>query len=181
MHRSLAFLIAFFAAGQLLAEPVVIEAGNQPGRYYFTITVDAQGRAHVQQIRVVTSVGSAPSPRPNPPDPGPAPPVPSDLSSRVAQWAREVNDPDRGRIARGIAEVYRRIAGLVDSGSVTSVTQLRQATNLLFRASLGDKSELWSPWKEKVDNAVSAMDLNQSVEAWRQISQGMLRVESDPP
>lgn len=124
----------------------------------------------------VVRVGDVP---PDPDDPDPDDPPPDEtVAVQVARWANDIADTQRANTARGLSVIYRQTKALVDQGAVQNKDQLVRATDVLYRAALGNASvnklNLWAPWKTKVDALVdTAADLNETATLWGQIADGL--------
>jgi hypothetical protein len=90
------------------------------------------------------------------------------------KWTLEVNDPDRAKTAEALALIYTQTGKLAEQGTVTSVDQLRKATDSLYGTAMriAGKEAQWVGWKAKVD-ALTPVTMATAVQVWKDIALGL--------
>lgn len=169
MWRFIVFLLVFSYVGKSAsAQEVMFTAqGTAPGVYFYALEVQQDGSVVVRAVEPIP-IGDPDNPQPPPPDP---PTPPDNVRSKVAQWTRDVNDPQRSVTAAAIALVYRQVA---ENADIDSVSQLKSLTNSLYNTAmrLVGKKSIWSEWKSKVDG-LQPTDLNSAIQMWEDIANGL--------
>lgn len=122
----LVLLLAVASIAQ--ADDIAVLLPDTPKSYI--VTVDAQGVASIVPLKSITRPGPAPvPPTPTPPVPPPVtPPVLTERGKAFQSLALKATaDPFRAETARGLAEIYRQIAKLIDNGTIKSTADLSKA------------------------------------------------------
>ena len=175
------WLVAATAAGDEPTKILVDGSKLPPGTYHLLLTVEPDGSVSLVRLPVRLFTLSGVTGPEKPEGPEKPPPDPTGLAAKAAALAIQVSDPTRAKTAKAIAAIYRSTAGLVGEG-ITTQSQLKMATNLLYNAALRavDKTRPWKDWKAGVDGLVEAADFD-DVEAqavgWLEIAAGMEGVE----
>jgi len=163
--------------------PFVVFMATVPGRYL--IAVAAPGGEWTQDTaQAVITVGDGPTPVP--PDPVP-PPIP-DLTSKIAQWVRElVPTPSQAR-ATALATVYRGASTDITMGRLTTVDDAMAGVLAGSQTATGTARNDWMPWAAKVKLELDRMwddgeltdDPKSYATAFGQIAQGLSESETTP-
>ncbi len=135
----------------VMAEALVVDAGNKPGIYFLRVTVGADGTATITPI---TKVVSLTDPAPGPVPPGPAPVVMTERAKVVKAAADKVQgDPNREATAQALAALYRECAKRAKVGEIDTsdnlLKMLRMSTDLLL-SQTGAPPASWQPVRDAV-------------------------------
>lgn len=112
------------------------------------------------------------APPPDDPD-DPDDPPPADLATLIARWADEIDD---AATRAKLAAVYQFSLRSIDSGSITSVDELKGFQAQADTVVLGDQAEKWTPFLQKLKAHLDAHvgnDLASYRAAWEEIVSGL--------
>ena len=130
----------------------------EAGAGLYLLRIGEDGQITLSPLRVIRPTGT-----PTEPDP-PQDPVDEDLRAfETAVRALPLISTTEERQA--ISKLYRSVAGL---SQLSSADQLRQATDVLFLAAVGETSspESWRSWKVGADQAAEGFSLEKLKRAW---------------
>jgi len=139
-----------------------------PGKYWLLQTYD-DGRPPTVVLLVDTTNVDSPGPVPN-------------LERDIQALIDAVVDPDKATTRGELAEVYRQILVIVESGILTTPDNVRTAAKYAVEAYLKteDKTQAWASFVRGMETLAAPMDIPKLRNAY-QVAERLLRKDAPPP